>query len=210
MTRLTIAHFWYSIIKLLHQCHIRIECYNGYMAEIFDVLDNKGRHTGETARRSECHRFGYWHKAVAVFILNSANQVLLQQRSATKRLWPGLWDVSAGGHVLVGEFGFQAVIRECREELGLDLNLNELTFIGAAISTEQKADIINNHFNEFYVTHKDLDPTTLHLQTSEVSAVKWVDRDEITQRIQDHYEGITTKEDCWAYLLEYYKWQEAQ
>ena len=45
-----------------------------------------------------------------------------------------MWDITAGGHVLAGEFGFQAIIREAKEELGLDLNKNDITFIGSSIS----------------------------------------------------------------------------
>ena len=54
---------------------------------------------------------------------------------------------------------------------------------------------------------KDLDPATLTLQTEEVSAAKWIDRDEIIRKIQDGYQGITDKEGCWEYLVEYYKHQ---
>jgi len=180
------------------------------MQEVFDILDATGQYTEKTATRSECHAKGHWHKAVVVFIINSQNQVLLQKRSATKRLWPSMWDVSAGGHVLAGEFGFQAALRECAEELGIRLERKELTFIGAVTSTNIKGDIINNHFNEYYVARKDLDLSTLQLQTEEVSAVKWADRDEIIARIQDHYRGITDKEGCWEYLVEYYRWQQNQ
>lgn len=177
------------------------------MEEVFDVLDAKGQYTGETATRSTCHEKGLYHKAVALFIINSKDQVLLQKRSADKKLWPGMWDISAGGHVLTGEFGFEAVTRECEEELGLKLRPEEITFIGATISNTSKHGIIHNHFNEYYIVRKDLDPATLTLQTEEVSAAKWIDRDEIIRKIQDGYQGITDKEGCWEYLVEHYKHQ---
>ena len=87
------------------------------MKEYFDVLTENGEYTDRIETRDECHSKGLWHKAVAVFIINSKNQVLLQKRSANKKLWPNLWDISAGGHVFAGEFGFQAIIRENKEEL---------------------------------------------------------------------------------------------
>lgn len=180
------------------------------MEETFDILDARGCYTGKTATRDECHRAGHWHKAVAIFIINSQGQVLLQKRSASKKLWPDMWDVSAGGHVLAGEFGFQAAIRECQEELGLSLTPSDLTFIGATSSTNRSGDIINNHFNEYYIVHQDLNPTTLTLQAAEVSEAKWMDRDEIIRRIQNHYEGITDKDGCWEYLVEYYNWLKQQ
>lgn len=178
------------------------------MEESFDILDVKGQHTGETAPRSVCHEKGLYHKAVALFIINSKDQVLLQKRSASKKLWPNMWDISAGGHVLAGEFGFEAIIRECEEELGLKLRPEETTFIGATISNTERHGIIHNHFNEYYIARKDLDPATLTLQTEEVSDAKWIDRDEIIARIGKQYQGVTDKEGCWEYLIEYYKHQE--
>ena len=104
------------------------------MEEFFDVLTEKGEYTGNVETREQCHKQGLWHKAVVVFIINSKKQVLLQRRSPNKKMWPNMWDITAGGHVLAGEFGFQAIIREAKEELGLDLNKNDITFIGSSIS----------------------------------------------------------------------------
>ncbi len=49
-----------------------------------------------------------------------------------------MWDITAGGHVLVGEFGFEAVIREIKEEIGVTLDKDNITFIGASISSNLK------------------------------------------------------------------------
>ena len=108
------------------------------MEEYFDVLDEKGNFTGKMETREKCHQEGIWHKAVVVFILNGKKQVLLQRRSPNKKLWPNLWDITAGGHVLAGEFGFQAIIRECQEELGITLDPKEITFLGASTSINEK------------------------------------------------------------------------
>jgi isopentenyl-diphosphate delta-isomerase type 1 len=178
------------------------------MEEFFDVLTEKGQYTGNIETREQCHKQGLWHKAVVVFIINSKKQVLLQRRSPNKKMWPNMWDITAGGHVLAGEFGFQAIIREAKEELGLDLYKNDITFIGSAISTNIKGDIINNHFNECYIARKDIDETELKLQEEEVSEVKWIDKDEIIEKIKDNYNGITDKEGCWEYLIKYYEWLE--
>lgn len=176
------------------------------MEELFDVLNEKGEYTGRIETREKCHKEGLWHKAVVVFIINSKNQVLLQKRSETKKLWPNMWDITAGGHVLAGEFGFESIIRECKEELGIELNKSDITFIGATTSSNIKGDIINNHFNEYYVASKDLDETTLTLQEEEVSDIKWIDKEKIIEKIKDNYNGITSKEGCWEYLIKYYEW----
>lgn len=178
------------------------------MEEYFDVLNEEGNYTGKVESREKCHKEGLWHKATVVFIINSKQQVLLQRRSANKKLWPNMWDVTAGGHVLAGEFGFQSTIREAEEELGIELDKSEMTFIGSSRSSNVKGDIVNNHFNEYYIANKDIDETKLKLQEEEVSEVKWIDKNEIIEKIKDNYNGITDKKGCWEYLIKYYEWLE--
>ena len=178
------------------------------MEEYFDVLNERGHYTNEKEAREKCHKYGLWHRAVAIFVVNSKEEVLLQRRSTNKKMWPNMWDVTAGGHVLAGEFGFQAVIRELKEEIGISLNKTDITFIGSAISTNIKGDLTDNHFNEYYIVTKDVDETKLRLQEDEVTEVKWVSKDEIINRIKDGFDGITDKQGCWEYLIKYYEWLE--
>lgn len=176
------------------------------MEELVDILDEKGMYTGNVETREKCEKEGLWHKAVTVFIINGKGQVLLQRRSANKKTWPNMWDITAGGNVLAGEFGFEAIIRECKEELGIELNREDITFIGSTKSANKRGKIINNYFNEYYIANKEVDETKLQLQEEEVSEVKWMDKNEIIEKIKDNYNGITDKEGCWEYLIKYYEW----
>lgn len=178
------------------------------MEEKFDVLLENGEYSGKIETREICHKNGLWHKAVALFIINSKDEVLLQKRSEKKKLWPNLWDITAGGHVLAGEFGFEAIIREIKEELGTNITKNDILFLGASISSNVKGEIINNHFNEYYIVNKDIDISKLVLQPEEVSEVKWFEKNDIIKRINNNYEGITDKEGCWDYLKRYYEWRD--
>ena len=56
-------------------------------------------------------------------------EVLLQKRSATKRTWPGYLDISAAGHIDVGESPVAAAVREAREEIDLNIVPDELYYI---------------------------------------------------------------------------------
>ena len=105
-----------------------------------------------------------------------------------------MWDVTAGGNVLAGEFGFQAIIRECKEELGIELSKNDITFIGSVISTNKKGDIINNYFNEYYIANKEIDTTKLQLQKEELSEVKWFDIDDVIEMIKKNDSSIVFDE----------------
>lgn len=175
------------------------------MEEYFDILDDKGVYTNKTASRDECHNKGLWHRAVVLHIINSKGLILLQKRSSNKKMWPNMWDITAGGHVLAGELGFQALIRESNEEIGLDINKKDLLFIGSALSTNIQGDIINNHMNEYYVfdSQNDIDITKLKLQPEEVQDIRWFDRAEVEKMIGDGYKEITDKIECWKMLLRY-------
>lgn len=176
------------------------------MSEFFDVLNECGEYTDKVESREVCHKNGLWHRAVVVFILSPDNKkVLLQQRSSSKKLWPNLWDITAGGHVLTGELGYQSAIRETKEEIGISIDKNELTFIGATTSENKSGDIINRHFNEYYIVHKDVDIKDVVIQKDEVQDIKWFDKEEVIRRISNNYEDLTDKIGCWNYLLKYFE-----
>ena len=85
--------------------------------ELFDVVDERDRVTGQLARR-EVHRLKLRHRAVHLLVVNRAGQVFLHQRSMQKDLFPGVWDSSAAGHVGAGEDYDGTAVRELGEELG--------------------------------------------------------------------------------------------
>lgn len=176
------------------------------MEEKFDVLNEFGEYTGQVASRSECHKNGLWHKGVVVFIVSSdKSKVLLQQRSSNKKLWPNLWDITAGGHVLAGEFGYQAVIRETKEEIGIDITKDQLLFIGGTTSKNISGDIINNHYNEYYIVNCDVDINKISLQKEEVQDIKLFTKNEIINSVHNNYDGLTDKVGCWNYLIKYFE-----
>lgn len=175
------------------------------MEEYFDVLNENGEFTGEIATRKECHEKGYWHRAVYGFIFNKNNDVLLQKRSSNKKLWPNLWDITAGGHVLAGEFGSQALKRELAEELGVKAKDSEIKYLVGSISINIKENVINKHFNECYIVTKDIDISEIKLQEEEVSEIKWFTKQEILSRINNNFYEITDKTGPWNFLKRYYQ-----
>jgi len=57
---------------------------------------------------------------VHLHVFDGRGRLYLQKRSMTKDTNPGRWDTSVGGHVGAGEEVTRAVLREAREELGID------------------------------------------------------------------------------------------
>ena len=168
--------------------------------EIFDVLNEYGEFTGKTATREECHKKGYWHRAVYAFIIDDKGNVLLQKRSASKKLWPNLWDATVGGHVDSGEFGRQALIREAKEELGIQIVDEDIKYLLGSTSVNIKGDIVNKHYNECYLITKSIDISDIVLQKEEVAEVKYFSKEELIKRINNNYENLTDKTGVWNFL----------
>lgn len=170
------------------------------MEEKIDVLNELGEFTGKVATRDECHQKGLWHRAVYAFIIDKKENVLLQKRSANKKMWPNMWDVTVGGHVNSNEFGRQALIREVKEELGIDIKDDEIKYLIGSTSISKKENIIDKHYNECYLITKEIDIEKIDLQKEEVSEVKYFTKREILERINNNYEGLTEKTGPWNFL----------
>ena len=69
---------------------------------------------------------GVLHRAFSIFLFNEQGEVLLQQRSALKPLWPEYWSNTCCSHPRRGESLTQATKRRLKEELNLE---SELTFL---------------------------------------------------------------------------------
>ena len=79
------------------------------------------------ATKQHCHDGdGLLHRAFSVFLFSSDGDVLLQQRSSQKRLWPGAWSNSCCSHPRRGETLSGAIDRRLREELALEAPLRFL------------------------------------------------------------------------------------
>ena len=73
-----------------------------------------------TMSKIDCHRDnGRLHRAFSVFLFNVKGELLIQQRSASKKLWPLFWSNSCCSHPRDGENINEAVSRRLHDELGI-------------------------------------------------------------------------------------------
>jgi len=74
--------------------------------------------------KADCHDgAGTLHRAFSLFLFNDNGELLLQQRSASKRLWPGFWSNSCCSHPRRGESMQVATQRRLLDELNIETSL---------------------------------------------------------------------------------------
>lgn len=94
--------------------------------ELLPLVDPAGNVIGK-ATRAECHNGSMLlHPVVHLHVFNEKGELYLQKRPMWKDIQPGKWDTAVGGHVDFGEDIHTALLREAREELGINAEGNEL------------------------------------------------------------------------------------
>ena len=97
--------------------------------EWFEIFDEHGKRIGIAPRRV-CHKKTFLrHRAVRLIVKNSNGKILLQKRSPLKDIQPSKWDTSVGGHVSLGEDPLEAIIRETKEELDINIKEKDIQFL---------------------------------------------------------------------------------
>ena len=88
-------------------------------SEALILVDAADREVGHLSK-TKCHDGqGVLHRAFSLLIFNGAGELLIQQRSAAKRLWPLYWSNSCCSHPRRFESMETAIHRRLYEELGL-------------------------------------------------------------------------------------------
>ena len=103
-----------------------------------------------------------------VFIINKG-KLLLQKRSLTKKINPGLWTIISGV-VKDGEEPIDTAVRKLKEALGLAYDKELLKSIGL-VTLKQKD---SNDTLELFLIKEDIDINNLAINKEEYSNLKWL------------------------------------
>lgn len=152
------------------------------MGELWQLYDEQGKALkGEGGHKAEVFAKGILHAASHVWIWRKNNgtpEILLQKRAADKRTWPNRYDISAAGHIDLGETPLDAALREAKEEIDLEIAAQELKLFGvhrAHLKAENGA--TENEFQWLYSLELASD-TVFNLQASEVESLVWMSVDQ--------------------------------
>jgi 8-oxo-dGTP pyrophosphatase MutT (NUDIX family) len=142
-------------------------------AEPVDIYNENKEKTGKIKMRYQDKLDeGEYALAVKAIIVNSKNQILISKRAFTKEKNPGMWEIN-GGICLAGESSLQGIIREIKEELGIDLK-NEKAILF-------KEYCKNQIFHDVWAFKLDIEIDKLKFSDREVEEAKWVSIQEYMQ-----------------------------
>ena len=136
--------------------------------ELIDVVNENNELIGQIEERWTAYEKGLWRRTVSCWIMNENGDILLQKRTANKRRNPNKW-AKTGGQVDSGESAEEAIFREVKEELGIEIPQEQIKVIEI-----RKSDDKNKRFayNFIFVVNYKINEYTL--QKDEVAEVKYV------------------------------------
>lgn len=161
-------------------------------AELIDVVDAEDR-VLKQATRGETRQQNLRHRASYILVFNSAGQLFVHQRTDTKDVYPGYFDVCVGGVVAAGESYEDAARRELAEEIGVErAPLRRLVSFQFADTDTQVNGTV------FSCTHDG----PVRLQAEEIVAGEFLDLDVVLERVStqpfcpDGVEALCRYLDC--------------
>ena len=141
------------------------------LLQLFDSNKNMLNESIERDRKKEVPE-GKYFMIILLFIENGG-KFLIQKASGSRNSEYAI----TGGHVTFGDDALKTVIKEAREELGLELKKEELKEI--EIITYPLCHVA------IYYCNKNIDINNLNLQDEEVDSVYWMSVDEINELISE-------------------------
>ncbi len=164
------------------------------------LVDSQDREIGHRSKAA-CHDGqGMLHRAFSLFVFNPQGQVLLQQRSAGKRLWPGYWANSCCSHPRRGESMDEATQRRLHQELGMYASLEYL------YKFEYHAtygDLGSEH--ELCWVYVGTSTEPVHANPNEVDDWRFVEPEALDRELEEHPERFSPWLQMeWRQLREHY------
>ncbi len=170
--------------------------------ERIDIFDEQNVSCVGSALKSKAHRTGLWHRAVHIWVYTPQGMLLLQLRSKNKLLYPGVWDVSAAGHVSAGESVISSALRELEEELGIVAQANELLFWKIFTSSNTQNGLFDNEFRYVYFLCREIVPQEITLQQEEVEEYRFISLQDLRDDLIKHSAHYALHGEMWFVVLD--------
>jgi isopentenyl-diphosphate delta-isomerase len=150
------------------------------------LVDESDREIGHLSKGA-CHDGdGILHRAFSLFIFNASGELLLQRRSAEKRLWPQYWSNSCCSHPRRGETMEVATRRRLAEELGMASDLHHL------FTFQYRAPFLDlGSENEVCWVFVGLSEEPPRPNAHEIADLRWIAADDLDRELRTSPEAFT-------------------
>tara|TARA_B100000315_G_C14444691_1_gene526292 strand:+ start:92 stop:622 length:531 start_codon:yes stop_codon:yes gene_type:complete len=145
------------------------------------LVDEKDNVLG-SEEKEKCHdNDGILHRAFSIFIFNDKGELLIQQRSEFKRLWPTFWSNSCCSHPRQDEDYKIAAERRIVEELGFS---SDLKYLYKFIYKAKYKDAGSENELCAVLIGKSSQPVVLNKE--EASDSKWIELNKLVEEIKQY------------------------
>ena len=168
--------------------------------EMIDIYDELGQKCGKTEEKCEAHKKALIHKGVCVWIINSNDEILLQTRN-DQVMFPNMMDISFSGHIQAGETSVEAAIREGKEELGIDLEIDKLQYLFSCREYGEVDGYIENEIDDVFIYRKDILLDEYSFYDNEVKEVSYVSIEKFKRMVETHSAMLMPYKTHYIFLL---------
>ncbi len=142
--------------------------------EYFDVLDKNRNFLNYIKQRGSILENNEYNQGAELWIIND-NNILMTKRSLNKS-HPGNWEVP-GGCSQAGETTTETIIREIKEEIGINIQSNNIQYIFTHLYKNQFVDIFTSSF--------EINIKNTNLQSEEISDIKFISKNNFYEMIEN-------------------------
>ncbi len=156
------------------------------MHKLYTIVDKNDNIIGYKSK-SETTKSDIYRVSVLV-LYNSKQEILLAQRALTKSHDPGKWGFSAVGTVEKNETYEENIIKEAKEEIGLDIDNSQLIKGSKYLHKENF-----NFFYQLFYYKLDRLINEFSPRLGEVKDIRWINVNDLLKDTVEHPEKYVVK-----------------
>lgn len=139
----------------------------------------------------------YIHRASALILFNSKNEILIQKRAPTKKWHPNRYTYSVSGTVAENETYESCIKKEMKEEIGISIPVK---FLFKAFHGGSRDKV-------FYAVYIGKSDDKIRFEENEITKIEWVPADKLRKDIEKNPEKYTPTlvEGMKKYFAEFYR-----
>lgn len=144
------------------------------------LVNNNDEQVGVADKLVAHQGAGLLHRAFTILLFNDKGEVLLQQRSAQKILWPLFWEASCSSHQAPGENDLLSARNRLQLEMGIEADLRYVAKF--QYQTQYTDNLAENELCYLYAAEYNGD---VKPNKREVVAFQWVSVDVLKKALFD-------------------------